>query len=304
MPTARELLRVVHHLRRRPDHHATLEELAARAGWSRFHLHRAFHGLLGETPKRYTLRLSLERAATRLISTGDSILSIALDAGFSSHEVFTRAFRRRFGRTPYAYRRALAHTPAATRERHCAIVGASGPCIGLFHVSTSSQARRTLMPTLSIARCELPAQPALVVRSQIGRHELAKTIGEGLGKTFPYAQKAGIAIAGRPFARYLSSGPGLITVEVGMPVAVAAAGAGDVEAVTLPAGPAALAVHAGPYDQLSETYVAIERWFEANGCRRNGAPWESYITDPADLPNPADWRTEMYWPMAEQAGDR
>ena len=64
-------------------------------------------------------------------------------------------------------------------------------------------------------------------------------------------------------------------------------------------GPAAVAVHAGPYDQLGETYAALERWIEANGLRTAGAPWESYITDPTDHPDPADWRTEIYWPVID-----
>ena len=62
-------------------------------------------------------------------------------------------------------------------------------------------------------------------------------------------------------------------------------------------GPAAVAVHMGPYDKLQETYAAMERWMQQQGVRAAGAPWESYITDPADHPDPADWRTEVYWPL-------
>jgi hypothetical protein len=37
---------------------------------------------------------------------------------------------------------------------------------------------------------------------------------------------------------------------------------------------------------------------DTNGVRPGGAPWETYLTDPADLPDPADWRTEVCWPLA------
>jgi len=50
---------------------------------------------------------------------------------------------------------------------------------------------------------------------------------------------------------------------------------------------------------LNDTYVAMERWMDANGVRPGSAPWESYITDPAEHPDPADWRTEVYWPLAQ-----
>lgn len=80
-------------------------------------------------------------------------------------------------------------------------------------------------------------------------------------------------------------------------MATAVTGEGDVKSGALPGGPTAVAMHAGPYDQLSETYAALERWIEANGLRTAGAPWESYITDPAEHPDPGDWRTEVYWPV-------
>lgn len=94
-----------------------------------------------------------------------------------------------------------------------------------------------------------------------------------------------------------------MTVEAGVPLAAAGTGAGEIEAGELPGGPVAVAMHAGPYDQLTETYAAIERWMEAQGVRPGGAPWESYLTDPADHPNRADWRTAVYWPIARQ-GER
>jgi AraC family transcriptional regulator len=299
MPPERDLLHVLRDLRGRLRDDPSLQAVAARSGWSPFHLHRAFRRAIGETPKQYTLRLRLERAAARLASSDAAAFRIAAAEGFNSHEVFTRAFRRRFGCTPTQYRaRALAGTTTADRGRHVVHVDAAGPCIGLFHTTITDPQRRLSMPTLSIARKTLAAQPALIVRSRVARHELSSAIGEGLGKTFPYALGAGLAIAGRPFARYVSMGPGLITVEVGMPVATPAPGAGEIEAVVLPGGPAAVAVHAGPYDQLAETYAALERWIDTNGFKIAGPPWESYVTDPADHPDQNDWRTEVCWPLA------
>jgi hypothetical protein len=46
----------------------------------------------------------LERAGYQLITTDRDVLSIALDAGYSSHEAFTRAFRRAFGQAPSRWR--------------------------------------------------------------------------------------------------------------------------------------------------------------------------------------------------------
>ena len=153
------------------------------------------------------------------------------------------------------------------------------------------------MPTLSIERRELAAQPTLSVRLRAARHELAQAIGEGVGKVYMYAQQSGVALAGHPFTRYLSAGPGLLTIEVGFRLSAGAAGNGDVDAGQLPGGAAVVAMHGGPYDQLAETYAAAERWMDANGFRPADAPWEWYVTDPAEHPDPADWRTEVFWPV-------
>ncbi|MBN1241018.1 MAG: GyrI-like domain-containing protein [Gammaproteobacteria bacterium] len=155
------------------------------------------------------------------------------------------------------------------------------------------------MPTPTIERRELTAQPMLFIRRRVEREAIAQAIGECLGRIAAHCQQAGLAFAGPPFARYPAAGPGLVTIEIGMPLAAAAAGDGEIEAGELQGGPAAFAVHAGPYDRLGETYTALERWIEERGARPGGAPWESYVTDPGEVPDPEDWRTEVYWPVTE-----
>lgn len=154
------------------------------------------------------------------------------------------------------------------------------------------------MPTLSIERKTIEPCPILFIRRRVGRHEIAATIGQCLGAIFGHCQAAGIAVAGRPFTRYPEAGQGLITMETGLAVAAAAAGTGEIEAGTLHGGAVALAIHAGAYDSLGETYTAIERWIGEQGARPGGPPWEVYVTDPAEHPDPKDWRTEIYWPLA------
>jgi AraC family transcriptional regulator len=299
MLAERDIVDLLGRLRGHLDEDVSLTALAEKAGWSPSHFHRKFKKVVGETPKQYTLRLRLERAAARLASRDASVFAIAAAEGFASQEVFTRAFRRRFNCTPGEYRdAALSATAAPARARHVELTDTIAPCLGLFHI-TLDPLRRSSMPTLSIEKRHLEAMPILFTRLRAARHELSKAIGEGAGKTFPYAQRIGAAIAGHPFTRYVSTGPGLYSIEVGVPLAAPAPGEGDVEAGFLPAGPVAIAVHAGPYEQLSETYAALERWIEANGLRTAGPPWERYITDPGEHPDPANWRTDVCWPLTE-----
>lgn len=294
-----EVLQVIRDLLNRPAGETSLRALAVRAGWSPFHLQRTFRRVIGESPKRYVLRLRLEHAAARLASSEDSVLEVGLTSGFRSHEVFTRAFLRHFGCTPVRYRSfALGGATRRLRARHAELVEAIAPCVRLFGFSRSSKKGAT-MPVLSIVRKEISPLPILFIRRRIARDELQSALAECFGKVYGYATQKGLPIAGFPLCRYVSTGVGLWTIEPAVPLAASAQGEGEIQAGQLPGGPVAFAVHSGPYDQLGATNAAVERWIEANGYGVGGPPWEWYVTDPGEHPNPADWKTEVYWPLAE-----
>ena len=82
----------------------TLDEVAAIAGVSRFHMVRAFAAATGLSVMRYVRARRLSEAARALAGGAPDILSVALDADYGSHEAFTRAFRERFGVTPETVR--------------------------------------------------------------------------------------------------------------------------------------------------------------------------------------------------------
>jgi len=296
---------------RRPHRESSLQALAAQAGLSAFHLHRLFVGVTGETPKQYTQRLRVCRGAALLLTSSRTVLDIALACGFESHETFTRAFRRHFRQSPRAYRRRGFALPvtAAAAHRHAALVRDIAPCIGLIHVRRPGASPGAVM-SYSIEVQDLAPQLALVVRHRVPRSEIATAIGSSLPHVFHYAQARGYALAEKPFTRYVQVGAGLMTIEPGMQVvgsgsptagelAWPVTGEADVIEVTLPGGLAATTVHAGTYESLSNAYGALEAWIEANGFTAAGAPWECYITDPAEHPDPKDWKTGVYWPVSK-----
>ena len=84
----------------------TLDDIAGVAGVSRFHIVRAFASATGFSVMRYARARRLSNAARALSAGAPDILSLALEADYSSHEAFTRAFRDHFGVTPEAVRAA------------------------------------------------------------------------------------------------------------------------------------------------------------------------------------------------------
>jgi len=92
-------------IKNRDDEALTLRFLSRKLGYSEFHTTRKFKEISGMQFKDY---LRLRKLAFALIEVRDSersILDIAFDYGFSSHEAFTRAFKAIYGIAPSEYRK-------------------------------------------------------------------------------------------------------------------------------------------------------------------------------------------------------
>ena len=83
-----------------------LDDVAMAGGVSRFHMSRAFVVATGWPVIGYLRARRLTEAARALADGAPDILSVALEAGYGSHEAFTRAFRDQFGVTPEQVRAA------------------------------------------------------------------------------------------------------------------------------------------------------------------------------------------------------
>src|SRR4051794_4899338 len=82
----------------------SLDDVAAAAGVSRYHMSRAFSVATGQSVMRYARARRLTESAKALANGAPDILRVAIDAGYGSHEAFTRAFRDQFGITPEMFR--------------------------------------------------------------------------------------------------------------------------------------------------------------------------------------------------------
>ncbi|MFS1514375.1 AraC family transcriptional regulator [Chengkuizengella sp. SCS-71B] len=88
----------------------TIEQISRQSGYSKFHFQRLFHQVVGETVTQYIMNRRLTEAAKKLISDDKSIINVAFEFGYDSHEVFTRAFKRRFNMSPYQFRQSAMTT--------------------------------------------------------------------------------------------------------------------------------------------------------------------------------------------------
>jgi AraC family transcriptional regulator len=83
------------------DQELSLHELANVATFSKYHFHRIFYALMGETLFQYLRRIRLEKACYLLsLPTQTSITEIAFQTGFSTLSGFTRSFTEIYGVSP------------------------------------------------------------------------------------------------------------------------------------------------------------------------------------------------------------
>ena len=99
------LKKVIDFIGQHLDEEISLKRLSDTFYVSEFHFHRLFTAFTGLSLMQYIRWLRLKRAARQLIVNKDQpIINIAINAGFESHEAFTRAFKKVCGFSPNQYR--------------------------------------------------------------------------------------------------------------------------------------------------------------------------------------------------------
>jgi AraC family transcriptional regulator len=276
---------IVHSL----DEAIDLGTLADRACLSPFHFHRIFRGMTGETPMELIRRLRMERAAWQLTHTDRAVTEIAFEAGYETHEAFTRAFRTGYNMPPSAFR--LRKRPHIEIAATC---GIHFDATGYIHQFVPRDSGGQHM------NVEIQEMPALRVGA--------------IHHTGPYNQISPVfaklgAIAG-PAGLLARPGAACMAIfhddpEVTPPDQLrsdAAVIVGDDTVLPpqlaehrLPAGRYARAVHVGPYEQLGDAWGRfMGEWLPASGYRiGSGGSYEIYRNDPTTTPK-EQLRTEMY----------
>jgi len=140
---------------------------------------------------------------------------------------------------------------------------------------------------------DLPPRRTAVVAIDVPAAETPAAIVEAFRLTAEAITSSGAALAGEPFARYLSMGE-RINAEVGFPFEGPLLPAGRVRESSLPGGRAVMMTHVGPYDELARAWERGLLWIREHGLGLTAPGWECYLTGPNEPGPPV---TEIYWPI-------
>ena len=99
-----KLKNVILHIHANYSQDISVYDAAKICGFSESHFMKLFRDLTGKSYIKYVVGFRLEIAAQQIVETDRKILRIAEDCGFRSMSYFARAFRKKYGMTPSAYR--------------------------------------------------------------------------------------------------------------------------------------------------------------------------------------------------------
>lgn len=86
-------------------HNVSLEQISKAAGYSIPHFYRVFYAIVGCPVKEYIRKRKLSNALYDIVTSKRSIIDIAFEHGFESHETFTRSFKLVYGVPPSSFRK-------------------------------------------------------------------------------------------------------------------------------------------------------------------------------------------------------
>jgi len=288
---AERMLRVLVFIQQNLDRTLLLDEVAAVAHFSPYHFHRIFRGMVGESLQAHLRRLRLERAAGQLRYTDDSVLRIALNAGFESHAAFSRAFKALSGCSPTDWRSGatgcgLAPAPAGVRYGGTAVIDD-------FHPLTDGG------ESMEVRIVKQNPRPVAFVR-HIGPYDQC---GPAWEKLCQRLGREGKLAGGPEFIGLCHDDPEVtdpqkIRYDACVVVDEQYGPAGEIGVQTIPGGDYAITTHKGPLGGLKETYANLfGQWLPGSGRRtRNEPSFEIYLNDPNTTP-PEDLLVDIYVPL-------
>jgi AraC family transcriptional regulator len=291
---ARQILRVLVHIQRHLDEPLSLDELAGIACLSPYHFHHVFSGMLGESLASHVRRLRLERAAWRLKLGDQPVIAIAQQAGYRTHEAFTRAFRAAFDTAPREYRR-----------RHRASIHVHAVSNVHFHPHASI---RRFQPAfrvqsggveVNVIVRKLPACRVAFVR-HVGPYS---AVGSAWDRLLTLVGKDGWLGGDTQFLGICHDDPAVtpshrIRYDACVTIDPRFEARDDIGVQVVPGGEYAVLTHIGAYSNLAESYRQLfGLWLPQSGRRLRMTPsFEAYLNSPESTA-PEDLIVDLHVPL-------
>ena len=285
------ILRVLLFIQDHLDDPLSLDELAEAACLSPYHFHRVFRGMVGEAVKEHIRRLRLERSAHQLTGTRWSITRIAFNAGYETHESFTRAFRSMFDESPSQFRKKRGW---ANRRDVPSGIRYSPGVEGIGFIPIDSGGR---FMEAEIKRMD--SRQVVFIR-HVGPYDQCRVAWV---KLCAWAEAKGLLERDTTAIGLCHDDPEVtplnkIRYDACLVVPNKTGPEGEIGRQEIPSGDYAVTVHHGPFERLKDTYAKLcGQWIPERGREIRAAPsCEICLNDPNVTP-PENLMVEIQVPL-------
>ncbi len=277
------------------DRNLSLEEIAGAAAFSRFHFHRIFKAVVGETVAAFTRRLRIEMAANRLLSNdSEDITTVAMECGFSSSQNFAKVFRQRFHTTPSQFRKSKIGNKVRNWENALSLEALYDPDTAFMNQSNSE--RRT---TMNAEVKEMPEYDVAYVR-KMGPYG-KETCEEAFAELTRWAGPRGYLASGVMLLVYWDNPdvtpPEKCRVDACVSVPKGTAPGGQIALQTIKGGPYGVCHFEIQSDSFQEAWDDAFTWLVNSGYECAEKPcYERYHKDAKDHPE-GKWIFDICIPL-------
>ena len=145
---------------------------------------------------------------------------------------------------------------------------------------------------------EIEPLPIAGIRLHTPPEAFAQAISETMGELMGYLGARGLLNREKPpLVLHHSYSEEDADIEVCVPVDNVIEGEGRVQSRVLEGGRAAYLLHTGPYEELGVIYPAFGTWMQEQSYEPAGPIREDYLNSPAEVKDPSQYRTEIFWPL-------
>jgi AraC family transcriptional regulator len=293
----KRVCRAMNFISRNLERDLSLDEIAAAAAFSRFHFHRIFRAVVGETVAAFTRRLRLEMAACRLLGQpGEEVTTIAMDCGFSSSQNFAKSFRRHFGSTPTEYRKRKLGNKHRNYENALSLRTAYSPDTAFTETHTDGRSRvMTMMADVK----EMPIYHVAYVRKMgpYNQDTSEAAFGELIRWAGPRDLLAAGVMVGLCWDNPEVTPPSMCRLDACITVPRGTDSDGPVGFQTIAGGPYAVCRFEIPTDEFKQAWESAFTWLVNSGYECADSPcYERYHNHPDDHPE-GKWRVDICIPL-------
>ncbi|MBP8879372.1 MAG: GyrI-like domain-containing protein [Flavobacteriales bacterium] len=142
---------------------------------------------------------------------------------------------------------------------------------------------------------ETEEQPTAVIHLVIPGRDMSKYMDPAIQEMLKTLSDQGMQPVGPMFSYHHRRPTNTFDFELGFPVTKAIKPTGRVVNGTLPAERVVRSVYQGPYEALGDAWGELQAWVREQKLPESGRFWERYLTNPNDVKDAKDHRTELNW---------